>query len=84
MFLGSDGASVNQEWIDPISTCLQNLYYLHENSSKKLRELREFHTTLCKIYEFENIQVKSHSACGTKWINHKLLALENMFDKYGL
>ena len=25
-----------------------------------------------------------HRACGTRWINHKLLAFENMLEKYGL
>ena len=73
-----------KEWMDPISLCLQNLYYLYEKSSKKLRELRDFHLTLREVYEFENNQVKPHRACGTRWISHKLLALGNMLDKYGL
>ena len=70
--------------MDLISTCLQNLSYLYEKSSKKLRELREFHTTLCKVYKFENKQVKPHRTCDTRWINHKLLALQNMLDKHAL
>ena len=35
-----------KEWRNPISTCLQNLYYFYEKSSKKIRELREFQITL--------------------------------------
>ena len=73
-----------KEWMDPISTCLQDLYYLYGTSSWKLRKLKEFHTTLHEVYKFENNQVKPHRACGTRWINHKLLDLENMLGKYGL
>ena len=37
-----------------------------------------------KYTSLKLIMWKPHRACGTRWINHKLLALENMFDKYGL
>lgn len=43
----------------------------------------EFEATFRKVYQFENNLVKHHRARGTKWINHKLLTLENMLDKYG-
>jgi hypothetical protein len=73
-----------KEWMDHITTCLQNLYYLYEKSSKKLRELRELHELLKEIYEFDDERVKPHRATGTRWISHKLEALQNMIDKYGL
>ena len=36
------------------------------------------------MLELENNVVKPHCAAGTQWISHKLLALNNMLDKYGL
>ena len=73
-----------KEWIEPITVCLQNLYYLYEKLSKKLRELKNLHIILKDIYGFENDRVKPHRASGTRWIAHKLIALENMLDKFDL
>ena len=73
-----------KEWFEPITTCLTNLYYLYEKSSKKLRELKVLHKLLKEICKFEDNQVKPHRATGTRWIAHKLEALHNMLDKYGL
>ena len=73
-----------KEWMDPITTCLQDLYYLYEKSSKKLRELKKFHELLKEICEFDDERVKPHRAAGMRWIAHKLEALQNMLDKYGL
>ena len=73
-----------KEWMDLITTCLQNLYYFYEKSSKKLRELKKLHELLKEIYEFDDERVKPHRAAGTRWIAHKLEALQNMLDKYGL
>ena len=70
--------------MDPITTCLQNLYYLYEKLSKKLRELKKLHELLKKIYKFDDERVKPHRAAGTGWIAHKLEALQNMLAKYRL
>ena len=70
--------------MDPITTCLQNLYYLYEKLSKKLRELKKLHELLKETYEFDDERVKPHCAAVTRWIAHKLEALQNMLDKYGL
>ena len=67
-----------------IDTCLRNLFYMYEKSSKKTRELKELHVVLKEILEFENDVIKPHRAAGTRWISHKLLALENMLGKFGL
>ena len=75
---------VLREWMDPITTCLQNLYYLYDKSNKKLRELKKLHELLQEIYKFDDERVKSHRAGGTRWIAHKLDALQNMLDKYRL
>ena len=87
MFCSSPGVSTKdalKEWMDPITTCLQNLYYLYGKSSKKLRELKKLHELLKEIYEFDDERVKPQRAAGTRWIAHKLEALQNMLDKYGL
>ena len=70
-----------KEWMDPITTFLQNLYYLYEKLSKKFRELKELHKLLKEICEFDDERVKPHCAAGTRWIVHKLEALQNMLDK---
>ena len=75
---------VLKEWMDPITTCLQNLYYLNEKSSKKFRELKKLHELLKEIYEFDGERVKPHRAAGMRWIVHKLEALQNMPNKYRL
>ena len=54
-----------KEWFEPSTTRLTNLYYLHEKSSKKLRELKVLHELLKEIYEFEGNQVIPHHATGT-------------------
>ena len=55
-----------KESFEPITTCLTNLYYFHEKSTKKLRELKVLHELLKEIYEFEDNQVKPHRATGTR------------------
>ena len=70
--------------IDPIDTCLKNLYYLYEKSSKKTREIKILHDVLKGVLEFENGVVKPHRAAGTRGIAHKLMVLENMLDKFGM
>ena len=71
---------VLKEWFEPITTCLLNLYYLYEKSSKKLRELKVLCELLKEIYKFKDNQAKSHHATGTRWIVRKLEALHNMIN----
>ena len=73
-----------KECFEQFTTCLTNLYYLFEKSSKNLRELKVLHELLKEICEFEDNQVKPHRATGTRWVAHKLETLHNMLDKYGL
>jgi hypothetical protein len=70
--------------IDPVDTCIRNLYYLYEKSSKKLRELKSLFGILNEMYEFSNNRVKPNRAAGTRWIDHKVRAIEGMIDKYGV
>ena len=52
--------------MEPIDTCLRNLYYLYEKSSKKTRELKMLHEVFEEVYEFQNGVVKPHHAAGTR------------------
>ena len=57
---------------------------MYEKSSKKARELKEVFSILNEVYVFENQEVKSHRATGTRWIAHILKSLKNCSDKFGL
>ena len=59
------------DWIKPVEVNLQYLYYMYEKSSKKLQELKKLFGILNEVYVFENQEVKSHRATGTRWIAHK-------------
>ena len=73
-----------QEFIDPVEETLRHLYYLYEKSSKKHRELKNLFKLLKNQYEFYGAGVKPIKATGTRWIDHKLRAMERVVDKYGL
>ena len=45
---------VSKTWRKPVDVCLKNLYYLHEKSSKRLRELKELFKILQYVSEFYN------------------------------
>ena len=67
-----------------ITVSLIHLFYIYNKSSKKLRELRQFHTVLKNIYKFENNQVKPVKATGTRWIAHVMRSMSALIDKFGL
>lgn len=51
---------------DDIDEILLRLYYLYENSPKKLRQLRELHDVYCQTFEFEEGGIRPKRACGNK------------------
>ena len=67
-----------------VDELLLRLYYLYENSPKRLRGLYELHTAYKQTFVFEQGSVKSKRATGTRWIRHKFDALEILVDKYSL
>ena len=109
---------------DDVDQVLLRLYYLYENSSKKLRQLRERHGIYRETFEFEEGGVRPKRAsgkfiysfihgfhylllylfvhsfvysfiyiyiylyvylfAGTRWITHKINALQLLVDKYGI
>ena len=70
--------------MDPVMTCLENLYYLYEKLSKNLKELKILHWLLKEICELDIEKVKPHLAKDARQICHKLEALENLLEKYVL
>lgn len=73
-----------QEDMKEVETALRDLYYVYQNSGKRLRELRSLYEILKDVYSFENKQVKPSKASGTRWIDHKLRAMKAFVDKRGL
>ena len=72
-----------KNWFESVDTCV-HVYYLYEKSTKKLRELKALYEILSEMYEFSNNCMKPHSTTGTCWIDHKMKAMEEMLDKYGV
>ena len=63
---------------------MRDLYYIYQNSGKRLRELRSLHEILKDVYSFENGEVRPSKSTGTSWIDHKLRAMKAFIDKRGL
>ena len=66
--------------IKDVETVMRDLYYIYQNSEKRLRELRSLRDILKDVYSFENGQVKPSKASGTCWIDHKLRAMKAFID----
>ena len=65
-------------FFDEIDTMLLKLYYLYKKSPKRLRELRMFG----EIYE--KVVPKPAKASGTRWIAHKVNAMQIVLSNYGV
>ena len=57
---------------------LRNIYYLYKNSPKRLRELKEFGRI------FEKTVQKPSKSTGTRWISHKVRAMEIVLASYDI
>ena len=55
---------------------LKKIYYLYKNSPKRLRELREIGSI------FEKTGQKPSKSIGTRWIAHKVRAMEIILANY--
>ena len=67
-----------------VDEMLLRIYYLYEKSPKKLRELKEIHELIKETFEFADDSVRPIRASGTRWIAHKLNAIQRILDKYGI
>lgn len=61
-----------------IDQMLLKLFYLYRKSSKRLRELKVFG----EIYD-QSVP-KPYKSYGTRWIAHKIKAMETVLDNYGI
>ena len=64
-------------FFDEVDTMLTKLFYLYQKSPKRLCELREFSEI------FEKLVPKPAKAGGTRWIGHKMRALNIVLQNYG-
>ncbi|XP_074626738.1 zinc finger protein 862-like [Acropora palmata] len=76
--------ALSNTYFKKVDEVLLRLYYLYENSPKKLRGLKELHLAYKDTFQFAEGSVKPKRASGTRWISHKLAALKLLVDKFGL
>ena len=57
---------------------------MYTNSSKKHRELKKLYEVLRDQFEMYGCGVRPLKAAGTRWIDHKLRAMERLVEKFGL
>ena len=76
--------ALTNTYFKKVDEVLLRLYYLYENSPKKLRGLKELHLAYKDTFQFVEGSVKPKRASGTRWISHKLAALKLLVDKLGL
>ena len=62
-----------------VKQCLRNLFYFHEKSSKKLRELSLLDKTFKNIYELKPLKSPS-----TRWISHVVQSMNGFVNKCGV
>ena len=63
---------------------LLHLFYLYKNSSKKVQELKNLYQILKKQFETYGKNIRPVKATGTRWIDHRIRAMEKLVSKFGL
>ena len=76
--------ALSNSYFKKVDEVLLRLYYLYENSPKKLIGLKDLHLAYKDTFQFAEGSVKPKRASGTRWISHKLAALKLLVDKFGL
>ena len=81
--------ALKSTYFSTIDEVLLRVYYLYKNSTKKCRELEEVIQSLksCFIESESEMHVTRGNrplrACGTRFIAHKVAAINRLLDKYG-
>ena len=73
-----------KEFIEPVEESLRHLFYLYTKSSKKFRELKNLYHILQDQFDMCGSGIKPVKSSGTRWIDHKLRAMERLVEKFGL
>ena len=67
---------------DDVDELILRMYYLYKRSPKKLRQLKELVEN--ESFDFKEGGFKPKKASGTRWIAHKVRALDIIIDKYSI
>ena len=67
-------------FFDKVDTMLTKLFYLYQKSPKRLHELREF----SEIFVKSAAKPAKAGGGGTRWIGHKMRALNIVLQSYGV
>ena len=67
-------------YTSPVGESLMHLFHLYKNSSKKHRKLKK----AISVNERSIWNLRSTKAGRTRWIDHKICAMERAVNKYGL
>ena len=73
-----------KSFIDPVDESLLHLFYLYKNSSKKVRELKNLYQILREQFETYGKNIRPVKSTGTRWIDHRIQAMEKLVNKFGL
>ena len=73
-----------KEFIEPVEESLRHLFYLYTKSSKKFRKLKNVYHILQDEFDMYGLGIKPVKSTGTRWIDHKLRAMERLVEKFGL
>ena len=74
---------VLKEYMEPVDKMLTHLYYLYTKSSKKHCKLKNLYI-LKGEFKMYTSGVRPTKATGTRWIDHKLMALDRLIGKFWL
>ena len=79
--------TLKSTYFDSVDELLLRLYYLYDKSPKKLRQLEEMVASLKECLDPSELPHKGGQrplrACGTRFVAHKVSALERIIDRYG-
>ena len=79
--------ALKSTFFESVDELLLRLYYLYEKSPKKLRQLEEVVLSLKECLDPSELPHKGGKrplrACGTRFVAHKVSALERVVDRYG-
>ena len=71
-------------YTSPVDKSLMHLFYLYKHLSKKHTELKNLYQLMKGQFEMCDDGVRLTKATRTRWIDHKICAMEHVVNKYGL
>ena len=72
-----------KQYMEPVDKMLTHLHYLYTKSSKKHCELKNLYILKGEFKMYAS-RVRPMKATGTRWIDHKLMALDLLIGKFRL